>query len=65
VVKASGRPLDETWIMSSLNPARAIGESARKGSLEVGKDADLVVLDADFLVAMTIVEGEIVFQKTG
>lgn len=65
VVKASGCPLDEVWIMSSLNPARAIGESARKGSLEVGKDADLVLLDADFRVAVTIVEGEIVFQKTG
>lgn len=61
-LRATGRPLQELWPMSSLNAARAIGISASKGSLEVGKDADLVLLDADFKVWLTIVEGEIVYQ---
>ena len=58
---ASGRPLSEMWITSSLNAARAIGVSARKGSLEVGKDADLVLLDESFQVQWTVVQGEVVF----
>jgi N-acetylglucosamine-6-phosphate deacetylase len=63
VTAASGRPLEETWRMSSLNAARAISVSARKGSLEVGKDADLVLLDESFQVRLTVVQGEIVFAQ--
>jgi N-acetylglucosamine-6-phosphate deacetylase len=51
------------WITSSLNAARAIGVSARTGSLEVGKDADLVLLDESFHVQLTVVQGEIVFKE--
>jgi N-acetylglucosamine-6-phosphate deacetylase len=62
VSAASGRPLTELWMMSSLNAARAIGVSAQKGSLEVGKHADLVLLDEDFNVKLTVAQGEIVFS---
>ena len=62
VIHASGRPLAEAWPMSSLNAARAIGAAASKGSLEVGKDADLVLLDEDFEAALTMVEGQIVWE---
>jgi N-acetylglucosamine-6-phosphate deacetylase len=63
VCTATGRSLAELWVMSSLNAARAIGVSAHKGSLEVGKDADLVLLDESFNIHLTVVEGEIVFSK--
>ena len=63
VCLAAGRSLAEMWITSSLNAARAIGVSAQKGSLEVGKDADLVLLDESFRVRSTIVKGEIVFSN--
>jgi len=33
--------------MTTLNPARFYGREATMGSVEVGKDADLVLLDAD------------------
>lgn len=62
--RATGRPLAEMWVTSSLNAARAIGVSNRKGSLEVGKDADLVLLDENFSVSLTVIEGEIVFSNT-
>jgi N-acetylglucosamine-6-phosphate deacetylase len=61
VCAATGRSLAEAWVMSSLNAARAIGVSSRKGSLEVGKDADLILLDESFRVHLTVVQGEIVF----
>ncbi len=42
----------------TINPARCIGVSDRKGSIEVGKDADLVVLDSDYSVIQTYCMGE-------
>jgi N-acetylglucosamine-6-phosphate deacetylase len=60
---ASGLTLKEAWPMSSLNAARNIGVSSKKGSIEVGKDADLVVLDNELNVQMTIAEGTVVFEK--
>jgi N-acetylglucosamine-6-phosphate deacetylase len=65
VTRATGRDLSELWPVSSLNAARAIGVSDEKGSLEVGKHADLVLLDDDFGVYMTVVEGEIVYSSAG
>jgi N-acetylglucosamine-6-phosphate deacetylase len=44
------------------NAARAIGISPQKGSLETGKDADLVLLDDLFQVQLTVTQGEIVFR---
>jgi len=62
--RATGRPLAEMWVTSSLNAARAIGVSNRKGSLEIGKDADLVLLNENFSVSLTVIGGEIVFSNT-
>ncbi|HLE26595.1 MAG TPA: N-acetylglucosamine-6-phosphate deacetylase [Anaerolineales bacterium] len=61
ILHATQLSLRAAWPMTSRNAARAIGLSARKGSLEVGKDADLVLFDSNFEVQVTIVEGEIVF----
>jgi N-acetylglucosamine-6-phosphate deacetylase len=61
ICASTGRQLAEMWPTSSLNAARAIGLSACKGSLEAGKDADLVLLDEAFKVHLTIAQGEIVF----
>jgi N-acetylglucosamine-6-phosphate deacetylase len=50
----------EAWPTVSGNIARVLGLRA-KGTLEVGADADLTVLDADGSVAGTIVAGEFVY----
>lgn len=48
--------------MASEIPARLLGmESA--GQIAVGADADLILLDADFRVQMTIIKGEIAYQR--
>jgi N-acetylglucosamine-6-phosphate deacetylase len=62
VCAATGRSIAEMWVTSSLNAARAIGVSSRKGSLEIGKEADLVLLDEAFCVKLTVVQGEVVFK---
>ncbi len=48
LTEAVGVPLPEAIRMASLNPARRLGLEGRKGSLEAGKDADLVVFNPDF-----------------
>jgi imidazolonepropionase-like amidohydrolase len=62
--------LDEeaAWKAITINPATAIGIADRVGSLEPGKDADIVIWTADPLKNVggeaytTIVNGKIVYQ---
>ncbi len=60
---ATGEPLEKVWQTSSLNAARAIHLSALKGRIEVGKDADLVLVDEAITVYLTLAEGRIVYRK--
>ena len=53
--------LVEASIMASRNSAILLGME-NKGSVEIGKDADLVVLDERFNVLMTVVEGVVVYS---
>ena len=50
--------------MASLYPARSIGADRRKGSLEVGKDADILITDESFRVRSTFVRGECVYEAS-
>jgi len=54
--------LFEVIRLASLNPATSIHVSDRKGSLEVGKDADIIFLDDAFNCHLTLVRGEVVYQ---
>jgi len=51
--------------MASHNAAEIIGMQSTKGSIEPGKDADLVIWDRDFDVWSTIVGGKIVYSAFG
>lgn len=42
----------------TLNPANCLGIADRKGSIQAGKDADLVVLDSDYSVIQTYCMGQ-------
>ena len=48
--------------MSSLNPARLLGLDHDCGSIEAGKRADLVVLDQNLNVQMTVVGGDVLMN---
>lgn len=62
-IKAIREPLDQAWICASLNPAKAIHLEQAKGSIEPGKDADLVLVNREFEVLITLVEGQVVYQR--
>ena len=57
-----GIPLVDVSRMLSLTPARLSRCADRKGSLEVGKDADIVVMDERFRVRSVYVCGELMHQ---
>lgn len=65
---AEGMPLEAAWDAITINPAQVLGIADRVGSLEVGKDGDVVVWTANPLTTIggraytTIVDGKVVYQ---
>ena len=53
-VKAGMDPFQALQAIT-INPARHIGVDDRVGSLEAGKDADIVLTDGDPMVSSTVV----------
>lgn len=56
-------PVNEVVNMASLTPAARIGLGDTKGSLEVGKDADIAIVDEAFNVQRTILAGRTIYEK--
>ena len=54
-------PVNVVFKMASLNPATAIGQGDRIGSLEEGKDADIIIVDQDINVQRTIKKGRTIY----
>lgn len=61
MVDIAGCTVCEAVRMITENPARVMGIYDRKGSLEPGKDADIVVFDEGINVKRTIIGGKIIF----
>jgi N-acetylglucosamine-6-phosphate deacetylase len=57
-------PPEQIWAMGTLNPARVLGLD-RKGRLEAGADADLVLWENDLTPAHTWVAGKCTYEKEG
>ena len=65
---SAGLPMEEGWRAITINPAVQTGIGDRVGSLEVGKDGDVVIWTADPLVTIgaeayiTVVDGKVVYS---
>ncbi|MEV7202712.1 N-acetylglucosamine-6-phosphate deacetylase [Streptomyces griseoluteus] len=57
-VTVDGLPVTDVVRALSANPARLLGMADRVGSLEPGRDADLVLLDGDFALKGVMRRGE-------
>ena len=55
-------PVNEVFKMASLNPATSIHAADRIGSLEEGKDADIIIVDNDINVLRTIKKGRTIYE---
>jgi N-acetylglucosamine-6-phosphate deacetylase len=62
LARGAGLPLEAAVMTASANPARLLGLSQRMGSLEPGKEANLVALDEAGRVRLAMVRGRIVFR---
>lgn len=66
----SGLDMEEAWRAITINPATQTGIASRVGSLEPGKDGDVVIWSDDPLKAIggkayiTIVDGKVVYRES-
>lgn len=63
MVKTARVPLTDAVRMITHTPARIMGVSESKGSLAVGKDADIVIFDRDIHIKSTIIKGKVVYHE--
>lgn len=62
MLKLTGVCIRDIVEMASVNPAKQIGIYDRKGSISLGKDADILLVDDELNIKFTICRGEISFQ---
>ena len=66
----AGLPYEEGWKAITVNSANIVGIGDRVGSLEVGKDGDVVIWNSDPLTTVgaeayvTVIDGKIVWENT-
>ena len=66
---SAGLDYEEAWRAITVNPAKQTGIGDRVGSLEAGKDGDVVVWNDDPLVAIgtnayvTVIDGKVVYSE--
>lgn len=53
----------DTIQMITQTPARIMGIQDKKGSLQIGKDADILIFDENISIHLTMVNGTIVYKK--
>ena len=67
-IKYGGMSREEALAMVTINPAKQLGVDNRVGSIEVGKDADMVIYDKDPLsefskVQQVLIDGHTYFDR--
>lgn len=65
MVNLAGVSLTEAIRMAATTPAKIMKVDGRKGSIEIGKDADIVIFDQDIHIQQTIIAGKIIYSSDG
>lgn len=65
VVSTGLVPLEDAVKMATIVPAKVLGIQHTKGVLLPGADADIVIMDDDFDVKLTMIEGDVVHRAAG
>lgn len=64
VIQTLGLSVEQAVRLVTLSPARILGIEDRTGTIEPGKDADLVIFDDQIQVQATIVGGQVVYRAS-
>jgi N-acetylglucosamine-6-phosphate deacetylase len=62
MIQMAGVSLPDAVRMITQTPASIMKIADRKGSLEVGKDADIVIFDENISIHTTLIKGKIIYQ---
>jgi N-acetylglucosamine-6-phosphate deacetylase len=62
---ATSCPIEFALEAASLHPAKCLGISDRKGTLDFGADADFILLDDNMAIHSTWIAGECVYEAEG
>jgi len=65
LARFTGLSAADAVLLATENPARVLGIDGFKGRLEVGMDADIVILNRDLDVLQTFVKGELAYDVPG
>ena len=60
----TGCSVEEIFRMAASNPARALGIYGQTGSLEAGKDADLILCDRNYNIHAVYIKGKRLFEQS-
>lgn len=60
ILKHTDLNISEAVSLASINPARLLKLDKQTGSIEIGKNADLILIDEDIQVSLTILDGKII-----
>jgi len=63
MIRMAGVSLSDAIRMITQTPASIMNIGDRKGSLTVGKDADIVIFDENISIHTTMVKGKIIYQS--
>lgn len=62
-VKLIGVSFQDAVKMASYVPAKILGIENSKGAIKIGHDADIVLIDENFEVKLTMREGEVIYSS--
>lgn len=65
MMEFAGLSVVEAIQLATANPAQTLGLGTSKGSIQIGADADLVILDEEISVKATIQAGRLSFRHEG
>lgn len=63
IINMLGISIVDAVTMASTTPSAVLGLENRKGRIEIGYDADIAILDRTYRTEMTIVQGNIVYER--
>jgi N-acetylglucosamine-6-phosphate deacetylase len=63
MIRLAEVPMTDAIRMITATPARILNVIEKKGELVKGKDADIVIFDNDINIQMTIINGNIIYQR--